>query len=762
MSVINAFSLSFFLGVSQLLWLPYLNRDWLLIILGVLLASLLFINKKRVFLLIIILGCCCGSAFSLTVAIASKYTQLSEIPQSSVHVVGKVVGLPIVKNDRTSFSLSIKSSKDYPSLQKILVNWYHTEEEIHTGQQWEMQLKLKPIRGLYNPGSFDYGQWLFRHGYDATATVQKAKQSTQEPLTFLDNVNQFRADISRLIEQGFNDSRTQSLVKALTVGDKSLISHEDAELFRVTGTAHLIAISGLHIGLMAFVGIFFARLLFLIFTQQYFNRFKYEAICAIVFAGSYALLAGLSTSTQRALIMVVVFAMGYAFKWSINRWQSWCLALFFVVVIDPLSVLDGGLWFSFIAVAALIFSFKRNESKLLAFMKAQYVILIALLPLMAMSFNELNLLTPIINLLVLPMASFLLIPLILLSVALNYISEHFSVLFTIVDFVVHHLLRLLTFAQEYQFLSFSVKSVSVIEWLFVVIASMLLLLPGFIYWRFLAVIFYMPLFTEQSLVEEEGQFIVNVLDVGQGLSVVVQTKKHQLIYDTGLRSKHGFSMAESVTLPFLNSLGIKRIDHLILSHDDNDHVGGVKELIKRFPMMRIYDVKGEHYACQLPLDWQWDGVYFQAISPFELSPYLGNNSSCVLKISSVFGSILLTGDIEEPVEYRLTHHMTEAIKSDVLLVPHHGSRTSSSVHFIQAVNPSYAINSAGFANQFNHPHPIIKQRYSDLGIAFYDTQALGAITVEFNSDEIFIETHKEKHQHFWQVDTKSSASRWFQ
>ncbi len=763
MSMINTFSLSFFLGVSQLLWLPNLNGDWLLYIVGILVASLFFINKNKIFLLNLILGSCCGFAFALTTAIDAKRSQLHEIPVSSIQVIGKVVDLPIVKKDRISFSLSVLSSVELPSLKKVWVNWYNSKEKIQTGQQWAMQLKLKPIRGLHNQGSFDYAQWLFRHGYDATATVKKAQQYKKYRLTFMDKIDLLRADVSHLIEQEFSNLRTQSLVKALTIGDKSVISHEDAELFRVTGTAHLIAISGLHIGLMAFVGVLFARALFWFSAQQYFNRFKYEAIGAIAFAGAYALLAGLSTSTLRALIMVMVFAMAYAFKWSINRWQSWCIALFLVVLIDPLSVLDGGLWFSFLAVAALVFSFKGRESKLMGFVKAQFVILIALMPLMALSFHQLNLLTPIINLLILPMASLLLIPLVLLSIVVHYFSGFVSgFLFTIVDFLSHHLLQFLMFAQEYQILSFTVRSISLIEWILVIMASIILLLPHFMYWRFLAVTFYIPLFTAESLVNDEEQFIVNILDVGQGLSVVIQTKNHHMIYDTGLRSESGFSMATTVVLPFLDSHGVKHIDKMIISHDDKDHAGGLNDLYNRFPKMGIYDVNGVHQACQSQLSWQWDGVDFQVISPFELLPYLGNNSSCVLKISSKNGSILLTGDIEEPVEYRLINHMKQEIKSDVLLVPHHGSRTSSGVDFIKAVNPRYAVNSSGFANQFNHPHPLIKQRYTDLGMAFYDTQQSGAITLSFLDDKIDIETQQNNSQHFWQFDTKWSTSRWFE
>jgi competence protein ComEC len=229
-----------------------------------------------------------------------------------------------------------------------------------------------------------------------------------------------------------------------------------------------------------------------------------------------------------------------------------------------------------------------------------------------------------------------------------------------------------------------------------------------------------------------------------------------MIYDVAAKYDSGFSLASAVIIPFLQDQGIQAIDKVILSHDDNDHAGGIGVLQSEYQITEIMGVTDGYTACQYPKQWQWDQVQFEIYSPLELIPYLANNSSCVLKVSSMYGSILLTGDIEEPVEYRLINKFPTQIKSDVLLIPHHGSKTSSSLSFIQQVNPKVAINSSGFMNQFNHPHPKIKQQYINQNIEFYDTQDKGMIEVEFSNKPITVTQHANNYPHFWDVSLKQA------
>jgi competence protein ComEC len=748
------FSLSFLFGVSQLLWLPELKLIWLIPMSLMTLLSYYFIKQSNKTLLLIF-GFSIGFIYAVGYGHYAKSHQLVSIPDSHIRVIGKVSNLPIDKNNKLKFSFNINQIEGNYNLKKILISWYNTDEIVKAGQIWQFDLKLKPIHGYKNPGSFDYSKWLFRQGYDATATVKTAQLFEDKSYDLNSIINTYRASLSQLIERKILLPRIQALIKALTIGDKSQISYEDSQLFQETGTAHLIAISGLHIGLMAFLGVLCGRLVFLFMTNEKFNRFKYEAIFAIGFALIYSLLAGFSIPTIRALIMVIAFSMAYVIKKQISRWQAWSIALIIVLSIDPLSVLDVGFWFSFGAVAALMFAFtgkKINHNRIKSFGDAQIVILIGLLPLMVIVFGKINLLTPIANLIVLPLASLLLIPLLFASFLVHVFSESLaSYLFNFVEKITNILFMILDYLQQFNFLTIPINKSDKLSFFSLTLVAIILLLPKLFRWRYITLILLIPVFLIKPNELNQGEFQVNVLDVGQGLSVVVTTTDHTLLYDTGAKFETGFNLASTVVIPYLYKQGISHVDKLILSHKDNDHAGGVEEMKSEYLTMELYDVAGQYKDCKKGLFWKWNDVRFEVLSPFNIDPYLGNNSTCVIKISNQYSSFLLTGDIEEPVEYRLINQLPKNIQSDVLLVPHHGSRTSSSLNFLNSVDPKIALNSSGYNNQFNHPHPKIKQQYLDRSIEFLDTQDKGMIELKFSNSEIKFHQYSDSNRRFWQV-----------
>jgi len=753
------FSIGFLSAISQLLWIATINLFWLVYTIPFYFLALYLKNKNKS-ISIIITGFCIGFSYGLIHAHIAKSHQLKFIPEDTFEITGVISSIPIVttvrnNGSKTKFSFTVTDNSDY-SFKKILVNWYDANELIKVGQKRTFTLKLKPIHGFKNPGSFDYSKWLFRQGFDATATVKSSDFNYKNETSVLYWIDQKRTDISDLIDKKFDSIRVKGLIQALSIGDKSKISYQDSQLFQETGTAHLIAISGLHIGLIAFIGILFGRFIFYLFTNEKFNRFKFEAIFAITFAFCYALLAGLSIPTVRALVMVVVFSLAHASKIQVSRWQSWSMALLFVLIVDPFSVMDIGFWFSFLAVAVLMFAFSGrpySKNKLKTFIQAQVVILIGLMPLMAIAFQQINLLTPLANLFVLPLASLLLIPLMFASFLVYLISENTaSILFQIVEMISQSLFGLLDYLQKIDFLSIPIQNLNTLNFLLLLFLMVLLLLPKVFRWKFIAFTLILPILIDKSSNLNDSEFIVNVLDVGQGLSLIVQTKDHVLIYDTGAKYESGFSMANAVVIPFLRKLGINHIDKMIISHDDNDHSGGLVDIVNAFNGIDVIGVTGQTSNCQYPKTWEWNKIKFEVLSPFVTDPYLGNNSSCVVKISSKNGSILLTGDIEEPVEYRLINNLSESIVSDVLLVPHHGSRTSSSIDFINHVDPSIAINSSGFANQFNHPHPLIKKVYLDKAIKFYDTQKKGMIEISLMRNGIRVNQYVDNYPHFWDIN----------
>jgi competence protein ComEC len=747
-------ALGFLLALSQLLWLPQLNLIWVLPLLLTATVTL-YLCKPYPTALSFILAFCLAGCYGLFIGLSAKYHQLQVIPESSVTVVAKVTNLPVFSTDKVKFSAKVISNSADLHIKKILINWYANQQTIKPGQQWRFELKLRPIHGFSNPGTFDYSKWLFRHGYDATASVKSAELLKDQASDLNSIIHQSRQSIAQIIDQQLSTARAKALIRALTIGDKSQISLADSQLFQDTGTAHLIAISGLHIGLIAFLGVLLARMVFFIFANEKFNRAKIESIFAISFALIYALMAGLSVSTLRALIMVVVFSIAHINKQSLTQWQSWSIALLLVLIIDPFSVLDIGFWFSFTAVAVLIFAFNgriQQKTKIQTFIKAQWLILLGLYPLMAMVFQRFNILTPIVNFIVLPLASLLLIP----SIFVAFFVYLFSVktahyLFVVVEKLTQILFVVLDYMQQFKFLTISLNPLGKLGIFIMLLSALIMLLPAFFRRRILLIFLLIPLFFYKKPVLEAQAYNAYVLDVGQGLAVVIKTAKHSLIYDTGAKYDSGFSMASAVVIPFLQKKSINNPDRLILSHADNDHAGGFQELLSAYPDIEVFDVKGKFKGCKFPISWQWDGVDFSILSPFELLPYLGNNSSCVLKISSNNGSLLLTGDIEEPVEYRLTHQFEAQLKSDVLLVPHHGSRTSSSNDFINKVSAKIVLNSSGYDNQFNHPHPQIKQAYLQHNSQFYDTSNKGMISVKFQQSGIEVNQYNSDNPHFWHV-----------
>ncbi len=744
------YALSFLAGISQLLWIPEVDLQWLFV-------SLFFIvviryYKKPHQLTSFVITFFFGFSYALLIASYHKGHQLQALPSKIVSIKGHVIGLPSISVDKTKFLLAVEQVDQQLPIKKIQLNWYETEQIIEPGQVWQFSLKLKPIHALYNPATFDYSRWLFRHGIDATGTIKQGQLLDEVSNDFLSKLNKLRLKIAGIITENINSQRVAALLTALMIGDKSLISYQDSQLFQTTGTAHLIAISGLHIGLMAFIGLLMGRLLFALLAVQTTNRFVFEAVFSIAFALIYALLAGMSIPTIRALVMVIVFALSYAFKSQVSRWQAWSLALLVVLVIDPLSVLDAGFWFSFSAVAVLMFTFSGKpfqQNKIFGFIQAQFVILLGLMPLMVIVFHQFNVLTPLANFLVLPLASLVLIPLLFLALFTVFLSADLAhYIFVVVEQVARLIFFLLDYLSQFSYLKIALPSYNHYTIVVFVIMVIIMLLPRLFRWKWVVLVFALPLFFKADNGIEKGEFKLNVLDVGQGLSIIIRTKNHTLVYDTGAKYDSGFSMVQAVVIPVLQSFGIKQLDRLILSHADNDHSGGASELIEKYNP-QVFDVVGQHKNCQYPLSWKWDGVSFDVLSPFEVLPYMGNNTACVIKVSNINHSVLLPADSQEAVEYRLMTQFPAKIASDVLIVPHHGSKSSSTLDFIKIVNPKYAINSSGFANQFHHPHVSIVERYRENGIEFYDTQFSGMVEVYAREETIQIKPFINSNRHFW-------------
>ena len=736
----------------------------------------------------------------------------------------RVTGLPVIKADSARFSAE---SLAEPS-RHYLLTWYHAEHFPQPGEHWQLQVKLKPVHGYANPGGFDYPRWLFRHHYVATGWVQKGqKTAAASPWDVGAWIQRQRGSLRDWLQESLAPGSARALLMALSLGDRSELSPDDFAIFRATGTAHLIAISGLHIGLAALVGAALGWVIFWLWPQQRVPRPVLQALFGWFFALAYAALAGFSVATVRALVAVSVLAVAVVSRRRLSPWDIWAVALLLVLLFDPLAVLDSGFWLSFAAVAALIaaFSARKSQSTTQGAVKAadqanqtplknrplqrgmkaigqlfvaQVAILLGLMPLSVVLFHEIHWLAPLVNFVLIPLVSVTLVPLLgmaLLTHALAGGSGLDEWLLQQAHWLAQWMMRGLEPLSRWPAASYWVPDLPgwwLALWLLALLAwffahqkswrwlglSVMVALLGFALW---------PLSHPEGLVQKHAlaetlitkdtadnhgadqaqAFRVSVLDVGQGLAVLVETAHHRLLYDTGAAFDSGFNLADAVLLPYFRQRGIRSLDALILSHRDNDHAGAAAPLLEHLPVHSLYatfatPLAGPAQPCTNSVSWEWDGVRFDVLSPYNLSPYLGNNSSCVLRIGNALGHVLLTGDVETAVEYRLLHAQKAGrldLGSDVMLVPHHGSSSSSSTAFIDAVNPSLAINAAGYFNAFGHPRAEVVSRYRQRGIRWLDTQSSGLIAVHFGADGVSVSQFRQQRPgRVWRLDGQSNPT----
>ena len=726
-------------------------------------------------------------------------------------VQGRITGLPRWRAD----AVRVEFVTAGPSPRRYLLNWYSPDLLPQSGEQWQLQVKLKPPHGYANPGGFDYPRWLFRHGFVATGWVQSGKRlATPEPWNIPARVNQLRAGVRQWIQSSLPAGAPRALLLALSIGDRSELSPQDRAVFQATGTAHLIAISGLHVGLAAGLGALLGWLVFWLWPRQQWPRPIMQALFGWLFAFLYAALAGFSVATVRALVVVSVTAVAWVARRRLSPWDIWGVALVLVLLLDPMAVLDTGFWLSFTAVAMLIAAFFRPDraSRLLSekqespgrwrkagavlggLAQAQLAIFLGLLPVMVLVFHQLHWLAPVVNFVLIPLVSVTLVPVLGLAMVVHAVTGGTAVDETLLR-LAHELAQYVITALQVvsrwpgmthavahpPVLWFGLWAVALVVWFFarkqrsrwVGLLGMTGLLGALLWQGQPAEYGGMGedrLLADSSVVPDNtdnAPFRVSVMDVGQGLSVLVETRHHRLLYDTGAAFASGFNLADAVLLPFFRYRGVSSLDALVLSHRDNDHAGAAAGLLAQLPVATVYTTfpltgLRPTQPCVRGLKWQWDGVNFEVLSPYNLYPYLGNNSSCVLRIGHRLGHVLLTGDVESPVEYRLTQAQLRgelALDSEVLLVPHHGSATSSSEDFIEAVGPELAINASGYLNAFGHPKAAVVARYRHRGIAWLDSRDSGLIELNFTPKGIQVSEYRRvRPARVWRLSPEAGLS----
>ncbi|MGY1457303.1 DNA internalization-related competence protein ComEC/Rec2 [Luteimonas sp. A534] len=699
-------------------------------------------------------------------AAASLGAQLpAEHERGDFTVTGHVIGLPEDEPRRTRFQLRVDDDPALPAFlrgKKLRLSWYENEwsdeptrrHELKPGAAWRMQLRLRAPRGLRNPGGFDSERNAMAARIAATGYVRE--QATAEQLRPARGIDAWRDRIATRIAAAVPGASSR-YVRALALGDTRALADADWELLRATGLTHLIAISGFHVGLVAGFFALLGAALWRLFPGLCTVVPRPQAAAAAAFLGAlgYAAVAGFALPTVRTVLMIAVVVAARLWRRPLRIPESLALAAIAIVLVAPLALLSAGFWLSFGGVAWLLWCLPQAGGRPLRdFLSAQWVATLGLLPLTAILFGQASLAGPLANLVAIPWWSLVVVPLSLLGTALEGLhagwgggawrlaAAAFDLSWPLFDRLGGSPLSLVWLPQA---AGFALPMA--------LLAAFWLLLPRGVPGKSLALLLWLPLLWPDRQLPGHGEVELVVLDVGQGSSVLVRTASHAMLYDMGPAVRDGYDAGERAVVPALHALGVRRVDALVVSHDDADHAGGLDAVRRRFPGKRLLAPDGadidDAADCLAGSGWQRDGVTFRFLHPPLHFPYLRNESSCVLRIETAHGAILLPGDIGEAIEQRLVGRVPEDLPAHVVLVPHHGSRHSSTGEFVAATSPRLALVSAGHGNRFGHPDAGAVARWERSGAAVVATPEDGAVRVRLTGEGLRHQTERQRRPRFW-------------
>ena len=707
-----------------------------------------------------------GLAWSTWHADALLSTTLPEGLQGrDLTVTGVVATLPQRRGRATRFEFLVDGGPADAAAtlpRRLRLAWYGRHPPLAAGVRWRLRVRLKRPHGFHNPGGFDYEGWLFRRGIRATGYVRDhpdniALGDAAGPRHALQRLRQ---RLSRAFGDALVGSSYLGLLQALALGERGDIGTSQWATLRATGTSHLVAISGLHLGLVA--GLLFGvvrRGWAWIGLARWVPAPRAAAWLTLPAVLLYAGLAGFTVPTQRALVMVAVVLAALLLRRALAPGRALALALVGVLLVDPLAPGAPGFWLSFTAVALILYTVAWRPAggrRTLRVAWLQVVLGVGLAPLLVVAFQQVPLVAPLANLVAVPLVGTLLVPLVLAATLLLLPwPAAGAALLQLAE-------RLLAVAWPWleasASLPYALHGFAAPPLGLVLLAGagvLLLFAPRGIPLRLPGVVLLLPLFTFRPESRAHGSAWLTLLDVGQGLAAVVRTRHRVLVFDTGPAYSARFDAGGAVVVPVLRRLGLDRIDALVVSHGDGDHAGGLASLRAELAVTTFYAGSGvpgaeDAEACRAGTGWQWDGVEFAFLHP-SAGDLAGNDGSCVLRVAAGGAVLLLTGDIEREAEARLLARAPEALDVDVLQVPHHGSRTSSTPPFVAATTPGIALVASGWRNRFGLPDAGVVARYVAAGSTLVDTATAGAIEVRLPAapDAIEVRRHREWARRFW-------------
>lgn len=610
---------------------------------------------------------------------------------------------------------------------------------IAPGERWRLVVRLRQVHGLFNPEGFDQELQWFEQGIGAGGSVSAGvRQQAPEG----EWVSRLRVAVREGIRAAVPDASAAGLLVALSIGDQGAIERSDWSVFRVTGVAHLVAISGMHVTMFAWLAAALVSRLWRCSGRAVLwcparVAARWGGVAA---ATGYALLAGWGVPAQRTVWMLVAVAL----LRSGGRHWSWPLVLgaagWLVVLIDPWALLQPGFWLSFIAVAVLMADGAEGADEagladrtrwrgVLRAVRTQVLVSLALAPLSLLFFQQVSIVGLAANLVAIPLVSFVITPLALGGVL-------WSGLWVVAALVARPAIDGLAVLSQWRWAAWQAPVGPAWWWCLALLGLAFSALPWPRPLRWLGVVAMLPVFLQVVQRPPPGEFTLLGADVGQGNAVLIRTATHDLLYDTGPQYGERGDAGERVLLPLLRAQGVERLDLLVLSHRDSDHTGGAASVLRGLGVARVLSSLetghplrrlAPHQPCAAGQRWHWDGVLFEVLHPEDPTAAVRSNArSCVLKVSGRGGAALLTGDIEALQELRLVHRQGAALAAQVLLVPHHGSKTSSLPVFVHEVHPKWALVQAGYRNRFHHPAPSVVATYEEAAAELIRTDLCGA------------------------------------
>jgi len=699
----------------------------------------------------------------------------AELQGKDLLATGVIASIPLENNRKQRFEFNVEhlmyGDKKIQFVGKIRLSLYHSRHaykskiKLKAGQRWQFWLRLKQPHGFMNPGVFDYEGWLYQKTIRATGYVRLNDKKHQFAKKISDEANgyhftAFRQHLYDKLKVLTVNSNYAGILIALAMGERAGITQQQWQVFRATGTSHLVAISGLHIGLLAGFVFFIVRRLWPYFgaASLIVASPRAAALIALLIAAFYAALSGFAVPAQRALIMLSIVMLSVFKLHKVQSSQVLSFALLMVLLFDPASVLSAGFWLSFAAItiiALAAFARLNVDNNWQIWGRLQWRISLVLIPLLMFLFQQASLISPLTNLFAIPVVSFLVVPLVLFATSLaSFFVELPLFLFSLADYIVTGLWWSLSFLADTSVSQWQSVKPSIVSLCLASLGIVLLLSPKGWPAKYMGFFLLVPLVWPNTPVPENNEAEITLLDVGQGLAVVVQTQKHALVFDTGPKFSARFDTGAAVIIPFLRHKNINRLDKLILSHEDNDHRGGFSSLKKEITISEVLSSYGEKgsYPCRAGDNWRWEGVFFEILNPERGHRFKKrNNASCVLRISAGKESVLLSADIEKKAEKQLLQRYSDSLHSTYLIAPHHGSKTSSSSAFLKAVNPEYILIPVGYRNRYRMPHSSVLARYHTQSIKFLSTDSSGAISIKLGQKNSSFSPYeyRKNHRKYW-------------